>query len=184
MFRSSEAHRRALEIIAEDHASRGSKYKAQLRLRQWAFTFGQMSIELYVALICISVGLPILFSKSFAPQSVLSTYPTWIVYSFAWVLVLGGAVWFAGLISKAYYIQRAGLVLLGGGLSILIIAIILARGSAGITAIMTYGFLSLAALARYYALGVLIKAETAINNQVAMDPSILDDLNHPDVGRD
>lgn len=116
------------------------------------------SIEVFIALLCILAGLPILLNPAvFAPVSVLAVLPVFLVMAWAVALVLGGLLTLVGILLSNVYIERAGLILIAVGAFIFGTTILLVTGTTRLFSVGTYYIFSWAMGSRYLQLGKLLK---------------------------
>ena len=117
------------------------------------------SIEVFVALLCLLSGLPILFNPAtFAPASVIVAFPMVLVIAWALCLVVGGGLNLVGLAVDNPYLRRAGLAMLAGGATFMALSILFVAGWVKLFSIGVYLIFAWACAARYVTLGTDLKA--------------------------
>lgn len=117
------------------------------------------SIEAFLAVLCLLVGIPILFNpEALAPGSVLTLLPGWSIYPWGVCITLGGAVGLLGIMFSEYRLERIGVLLLGASMGVYSFALVGAL-PASFVGLLTFAFFSLAMSARYWVLGKLVKIQ-------------------------
>jgi hypothetical protein len=117
------------------------------------------SIEVFVALLCLVSGLPILISPTaFAPTAVLALMPLWLVLCWGVCLTLGGLADLIGIATENLYIRRAGLILLSAGSLVMAMGVLSLTGSTRLFVAGTYLVFGWATAARYYVIGKSLKS--------------------------
>jgi hypothetical protein len=117
------------------------------------------SIEVFIALLCLIAGLPILLNPVvYAPATLLAILPLFMVVGWGIALVLGGLLTLIGVLSSNVYIERAGLIMIAAGATILGTAILLTTGFTRLFSVGTYYIFGWAMGQRYLELGRFLKA--------------------------
>lgn len=125
-------------------------------LRRVVYSLVLQSIEAYLAVLAILVGLPVLLEPRFTPGTVNSLFPTWMIIVWAGGLVVGGIVTLAAILSTNYRIERMGVSILWA--TTLTYALALSRALPNsLLPFMTYGMFALSMMARYWVLGRLLR---------------------------
>jgi len=122
-------------------------------LRAWS----QYQFELFVAALCMFVGLPLALGVAPAPTSIAATLPDWTLFFWGASLSLGGACTVTGILWRAYnrlqfvaglLVEKAGMHLLGASSVVLALAIGVYAGDIGILTSGIFGALFCACVSR------------------------------------
>jgi hypothetical protein len=136
-----------------------TKEQARGLLKRAYAAFAAESMVFLVAYLAIIVGLPILLNPGiFAPMSIQSGMPEWLVRIWGVDLLAGGMLSVSGLVSERPRIERAGLALLCAGAAIYAGLIILFGGWASLLPSLTYVLFAWSAALRYRKLGQVLSA--------------------------
>lgn len=128
------------------------------------------SIEVFLALLSILVGLPILFSfGALAPTSLAAIgLEAWQLMLWGGTMAAGGFLSGAGIVIRQPRLERAGTVLIGA--AVFVIALVLLLNGASFLGVTTYGLFAWAMLSRYYVLGRYLK-QIQVVKQSLLPPS-------------
>lgn len=141
-----------------------TRKRAKGLLKRAYAAFAAESMVFLVAYLAIIVGLPILVDPgTFAPMSVQTGMPDWLVRIWGADLLAGGLFSVSGLISERPRVERAGLALLCTGAGIYAGLIILFGGWASLLPAMTYAIFAWSAALRYRKLGMVLEAIQTAN---------------------
>lgn len=124
-----------------------------------ALTFA--SVEVFLAVLAMLSGLPILATNGELAPITMSVLPDWAVLCWGGVLVLGGLLTLAGIAARAIRIERAGVLLLGSSTIVLFVALLSADISSAVGLVL-YPMFAWAMLARYWSLGRVLKSIKAV----------------------
>lgn len=131
-------------------------------LRRAVHSLVLQSIEAFIALLCVMVGFPLLLApERMSPQSVEALLPPILVIVWAAGLAVGGMVTLAAIVADNYRIERIGIAILWGTVTVHAIALTAVLPH-GFFAMMTYIFFALTLMARYWVVGRLIKISAAL----------------------
>lgn len=129
------------------------------KIRQAGRSLSQSSLEAFIAFLCVTAGVPILFATAaLAPNSLLFILPLVIVKLWAGTMLAGGALKIVGILSSQLRIERAGAALVCASMTVITIAILAYAGLSAPLGVLTYFFFAVAMGARYRHLGKVIRA--------------------------
>lgn len=115
------------------------------------------SHEMYTAVLCVLVGIPLVVGITPSPNSVQNILPTWALVVWGITLTLGGLCTVTGILWRYFQplqfvrgllIEKAGQYMLGASCSVLCLAISLYTGPGGLLIAGTYGAFALACISR------------------------------------
>lgn len=128
-------------------------------MRERWFALQSASIEVFLALLCILAGLPIVLNPGvFAPASLLALLPLGLVLSWAGFMVIGGFLTVLGVLLLNPYVERSGLICLAAASFVMGVSVIFLVGYTRLFSAGIYLVMSLALYSRYRQLGKLLDA--------------------------
>ena len=151
-------------LMPEFDDGKGSK-KVILR-RVW-YSVVLTSVEFFLAILALIVGLPVLLdpiSLSLVPGSLAQLLPQWMVVLWGSQMAIGGATTMTGIVTNDFRIEQIGVLLLLSGAFVYSIALTTLLPSS-FAVLVTYVLLALAMAARYWVLGRLIKMTGRLNKK-------------------
>lgn len=116
------------------------------------------SLEIFIAVLCLVSGLPILINPVLFAPVVLAALPMALIIAWAVALVLGGGLMLGGVVSRNVYILRAGLILVSAAAFVVGMLVLLISGYTRIFSVGVFFLFSWSLGARYWELGKVLKA--------------------------
>lgn len=125
------------------------------------------SVEAFLAVLVILVGIPILIApNTLSPTSIATLLPLWGTYLWAACLILGGLLTLLGIAFWAIRLERAGVFLLGVVAAVFGMSILLTVGPGAFIGIVTYFAFALAMFSRYWFLGRMMSIADDVRNRI------------------
>lgn len=146
-------------------------------LRRVFYSIVLTSVEFFLAILCLIVGLPVLLdpiSLSLVPGSLATLLPHWMVILWASQMTLGGGTTIAGIVTGDFRIEQIGVLLMLVGAFVYTIALA-TLFPASFMAMVTYLLFVLAMGARYWVLGRLIRMTGRLNRKAIQSMPSVDD---------
>ncbi len=126
-------------------------------VRRVVYSLVLQSVEAFLALLTVLVGLPVLIRPDlFVPATISEILPEWFVATWAIGLVVGGVTTLASIVFSNYRVERMGVAILGGTTAVYSIALSGNLPTSTLAA-ATYAMFALAMAARYWVLGRLLR---------------------------
>lgn len=136
------------------------------RFRRMWWSVVLSSVEFFVAFLALVSGGPILLDPtSLAPSTILGQMPLWMVYVWAGGLVLGGLFSLIGILTSSYRVERVGAMFLAMTAAVYCFALLPFLPTSWV-AFSTYVIFTMTMLARYWALGKVIKVMARVREEV------------------
>jgi len=129
------------------------------------------SVEFFLAIVAILVGLPVLLDPiglSLVPGSLAQLLPVWLVDLWGIQFFLGGSVTVWGITAGDFRIEQIGVLLLMTGAFVYSLALVTVLPGSWV-AFVTYLLFVLAMAARYWVLGRLIQLTGRLKRRYLRD---------------
>jgi hypothetical protein len=139
--------------------------------RMWRRIFYAMvltSVELFLAIIALFTGIPVLLDPiglSLVPLSITKLMPVWMVDLWGFQLLIGGLITGTGILSGDFRIEQIGVLLLFAGAFVYTVALATILPGSWV-AFITYVLFALSMAARYWVLSKLIKLTRNLMKEV------------------
>jgi hypothetical protein len=139
--------------------------------RWWRRAFNSIvltSIEFFLAIVAVLVGVPVLLDPvmlTLVPNSIAHLLPVWTVDLWGLQFALGGGITMSGILKDDFRMEQIGVMLLASGAFVYMLALVFVLPGAWISFI-TYLLFVLAMIARYWVLGRLIKVTARLNRKI------------------